>query len=1073
MDSNIDSKRELLEIRSLLQQITSRVSQLEEHLDLEESEFTEQDLPPAQLPPQQTESTLQASPTREPEQLIPPVLPSDTNDELPDVILLTEEMTFPTADEGGKADLPSTPILSNKTTKTESTNSSSASKSAQTTKNPTHAKQSPLPRLTKPKSESLESLIGGRLFTWVGGILLILSTAFFVVWSWRYLDLPAWSRVALLHSLGLAVIIVAGWFKRRSLELHSHVLYGVGIFSLYASGLAMTHSYKLGAPHEQVWGFLDGALITALAIGISLRNKSVGIILLGAVGGYITPFVTLQGSDPVITFSYLAFLNIALIVSAHLGKWSFLQQLAWVVTAIIFLPAITNFPFGNFVQSFANTQQATALLSLHAAIFLVAISLPHLLFRTPSTAMGNNVLTCNSLGYVAGFAYLNFESLRMVATLCLLLAGLHLVLCVFAWRRLQVNDRLARVNLALSSLLLTLGLTVWFYESPHLWTSIWALEGVAFALIGFAFRDRQMLVTSSLAFALTLLKTLPTAEVIMNSTGGNEWWDPNTTRWLWLTGTLGVAGSSYWWMPRIPGIIVGKSWLGRVKMQSFSDAFLAISNLTLLVAMAIQFHDNIPVFLTLFAIDIGILWSLAFAFNITGLRKYTTAIALPLAAFTCFHLLTQTSQLPTQWDFNLRMVVLMTATLFLLSGWKHWRPNQVSLNRNEQQLHLLFTTLGHLLLLFFLSSETIYWFAKSSPTAAWGGLTLCVALWAIYSAGLINLGWRTGYSLLTAIGLLVFITAAALTLVRIASGIRLDIASSWGLLPLLAYSLVAALLIGFGWLYWQRRQQLLGTIEKDAHFILTIAGHFVLLTTLACQIAYVMGPTALISNVVTVCTCMWAVYAATLIKLGTKSRYLYTAQIGLFVLVIASVISIYQLLTALQTDGVLAWNAGNSICHGTVGGLLIGFGLFYWADRGDSHKTSKTSPHALLTILGHLTLLLLVSCLVQKFFETEGTPPSIAKEATFSVAWGFYAALMVACGFWFRYPLPRFLGLGLFATVLAKVFLLDLAQFALIVRVVALMILGLLLLGISLLYQKFKSRIERGEPATTTAQKKD
>ena len=129
---------------------------------------------------------------------------------------------------------------------------------------------------------------------------------------------------------------------------------------------------------------------------------------------------------------------------------------------------------------------------------------------------------------------------------------------------------------------MTLGLTVWFYESPHLWTSIWALEGVAFALIGFAFRDRQMLVTSSLAFTLTLLKTLPTAEMIINPTGGSEWWDPNTTSWLWLTGTLGVVGSSYWWIPRIPGIIVGKSWLGRVKMQSFSDAFLAVSNLTVL-----------------------------------------------------------------------------------------------------------------------------------------------------------------------------------------------------------------------------------------------------------------------------------------------------------------------------------------------------------------------------------------------------------------------------------------------------------------------------------------------------------
>ena len=84
---------------------------------------------------------------------------------------------------------------------------------------------------------------------------------------------------------------------------------------------------------------------------------------------------------------------------------------------------------------------------------------------------------------------------------------------------------------------MTLGLTIWFYESSHLWTSIWTLEGVAFALIGFAFRDRHMRVTASLALALTLLKTLPTAEMILNPTGGNAGWDPHTNRWLWLIGT--------------------------------------------------------------------------------------------------------------------------------------------------------------------------------------------------------------------------------------------------------------------------------------------------------------------------------------------------------------------------------------------------------------------------------------------------------------------------------------------------------------------------------------------------------
>ncbi|MDG2013100.1 MAG: DUF2339 domain-containing protein, partial [Pirellulaceae bacterium] len=948
-----------------------------------------------------------------------------------------------------------------------------ASKAAITRANPGLQKDvAPLP-FQNLKSESWESLIGGRLFTWAGGILLILSTAFFVVWSWRYLDLPAWSRVALLHSLGLGVIVLANWFKGRMLELHSQVLYGVGIFALYASGLAMTHLYKLGSPHEQFWGFLDGGLITALAIGLSLRNKSVGIILLGAFGGYLTPFVTLQGSDPVITFSYLAFLNIALILSAHFGKWSFLQELAWIVTALIFMPAIVNLPLGNFVQEFATPQQATALLSLHATIFLAAIALPSLLLRMPSTRSGNVVLACNSVAYIAAFAYLNFESWRQIAVLCFVLAGIHAALCYAALKRLPVNDRLARVNLALGSLLVTLGLTVWFYESPHLWTSIWAIEGVAFALIGFAFRDRQMLVTASLAFLLTLLKTLTAQGMFQNPIDNTAWWDPRTSPWLLMAGTLGIAGSGYWWMPRIPGIIVGKSWLGQVTMRSFSDAFLAIANLMLLIAMGIQFSDNPPVFLTLFAIDVGALWAIAFAFNVAGLRKYSTAIALPLAAFTCLFLLTQASNLPTQWNLNLRMAVLTVAALFLFSGWKHWEPNNSKLQPAEKSLHCLFTTLGHLLIIVFLTGETIYWFGQVSPDSAWGGLTLCVALWAIYSAGLTNLGWRSGYSLLAGLGLLVFISTAAFTLMRSVNGLRLHVASNWGLLPLFAYSLVAAILIGFGWIYWQRRKQLSNGVEKNAHFVLTTVGHFILLTTLACQIKYVMEPHGHTGSIITVCTCMAALYAGTLIKLGTKLRYQYTAQLGVFVLCIGSVVCIFQLLMTLQSDALMPWTSWRSICYGTVGGLSIGFGLFYWAEQANKTKSDNRGYHAILTILGHLTLLLMVSCLVQQFFATEIGTPSIAKEATFSVVWACYAALMVACGFWFRYPLPRFLGLGLFATVLVKVFLMDLAQFSLIVRVIALLILGLLLLGTSLLYQKFKSRIENVEPENSKAKGMD
>ena len=52
----------------------------------------------------------------------------------------------------------------------------------------TGAEESALPasvRRPAKQGESIESLIGGRVFTWAGGVLLVLATAFFVVWSWR------------------------------------------------------------------------------------------------------------------------------------------------------------------------------------------------------------------------------------------------------------------------------------------------------------------------------------------------------------------------------------------------------------------------------------------------------------------------------------------------------------------------------------------------------------------------------------------------------------------------------------------------------------------------------------------------------------------------------------------------------------------------------------------------------------------------------------------------------------------------------------------------------------------------
>jgi uncharacterized membrane protein len=71
-----------------------------------------------------------------------------------------------------------------------------------------------------------------------------------------------------------------------------------------------------------------------------------------------------------------------------------------------------------------------------------------------------------------------------------------------------------------------------------------------------------------------------------------------------------------------------------------------------------------------------------------------------------------------------------------------------------------------------------------------------------------------------------------------------------------------------------------------------------------------------------------------------------------------------------------------------------------------------------------------------------------------SVLWTLYAAAALAWGFLRRVPAVRYAALGLFGLVIGKVFLADLAALGTAYRIVSFMVLGLVLLSVSYLYQR-------------------
>jgi len=75
-----------------------------------------------------------------------------------------------------------------------------------------------------------------------------------------------------------------------------------------------------------------------------------------------------------------------------------------------------------------------------------------------------------------------------------------------------------------------------------------------------------------------------------------------------------------------------------------------------------------------------------------------------------------------------------------------------------------------------------------------------------------------------------------------------------------------------------------------------------------------------------------------------------------------------------------------------------------------------------------------------------------------SVMWALYGAALMVVGFWRKVPLLRYIALGLFVLLLAKVFILDTSKVKNVYRIAAFLATGVTLVGVSYLYQFLRKK---------------
>jgi uncharacterized membrane protein len=205
--------------------------------------------------------------------------------------------------------------------------------------------KTPKPAMPAKPPIDWEQFMGAKLFAWIGGLALFLGVAFFVKYSFEHNLIPPELRVAIGFIIGVLLLVGGVLLKRKENAVTAQTLCATGVLVLYAVTFACRSYY-----HFPFFGLIPTlllmVLITAVAFLLAVRMNAIVVAVLGIAGGFLTPVLLSTGQDrPLGFFLYIALLDIGLLAVAQRQRWNVLpilgaigtvlMQISWVLTFFI------------------------------------------------------------------------------------------------------------------------------------------------------------------------------------------------------------------------------------------------------------------------------------------------------------------------------------------------------------------------------------------------------------------------------------------------------------------------------------------------------------------------------------------------------------------------------------------------------------------------------------------------------------------------------------------------------------------------------------------------------------------
>ncbi|MGH9331829.1 MAG: DUF2339 domain-containing protein, partial [Vicinamibacterales bacterium] len=177
-----------------------------------------------------------------------------------------------------------------------------------------------------------ESLVGVKLFSAIAGVALVLAAVFFLRYSIEHGWLQPSIRVLIGIVVAVGLLVLCELKAARRYPITANALDAAAIAILFSTFFAAHALWDL-IPGLVAFGLL--AVVTALAVLLSIRRESLFIAVLGLLGGFATPALLSTGENrPIPLFAYLMLLNVGLAWVAYRQTWPVLTWLTLVLTVL-------------------------------------------------------------------------------------------------------------------------------------------------------------------------------------------------------------------------------------------------------------------------------------------------------------------------------------------------------------------------------------------------------------------------------------------------------------------------------------------------------------------------------------------------------------------------------------------------------------------------------------------------------------------------------------------------------------------------------------------------------------------